>query len=91
MSLKRRALRSSKISKNVKVYSTFTCPFCIRTKQFLSENNIPFENYDVSSDQAKAEEMIKKSGQMGVPVLDIEGEIIIGFDKEKIKQALGIV
>lgn len=78
------------MAKSVKVYSTPTCPWCIRVKQFLSENNIPFENYDVSADQAKAEEMIQKSGQMGVPVLDIEGEIILGFDKEKIKQALGL-
>ena len=78
------------MSKSVKVYSTPTCPYCIRVKQFLAENNIPFENYDVSADQAKAEEMIQKSGQMGVPMLDIEGEIIVGFDKEKIKQALGL-
>jgi glutaredoxin-like YruB-family protein len=74
--------------KNVKVYSTPTCPWCIRTKQFLKENNIAFEDLDVSSDQAKSEEMVQKSGQMGVPVLDIEGQIIVGFDKEKIKQAL---
>lgn len=76
--------------KSVKVYSTSTCPYCIRAKQFLTENNIQFENVDVSADQAKAQELIKKSGQMGVPVLDIDGEIIIGFDKERIKQALGI-
>ena len=76
--------------KSVKVYSTPTCPYCIRTKQFLSDNNIAFENFDVAADQAKADEMIQKSGQMGVPVLDIEGEIIVGFDKEKIKQALGL-
>lgn len=74
----------------VKIYSTPSCPYCIRTKQFLSENNILFENYDVSTDQEKAEEMIKKSGQMGVPVLDIDGQIIIGFDKERIKKALGL-
>ncbi len=78
------------MAKNVKVYSTPTCPYCIRVKQFLTENNIAFENYDVSTDHAKAEEMIQKSGQMGVPVIDIEGELIVGFDKEKIKQALGI-
>jgi glutaredoxin-like YruB-family protein len=78
------------MAKSVKVYSTSTCPWCIRVKQFLGENNIPFENYDVSSDHAKADEMVQKSGQMGVPVLDIEGEIIVGFDKERIKQALGI-
>jgi glutaredoxin 3 len=76
--------------KSVLVYSTPTCPYCIRAKQFLSENNIQFTNYDVSGDQVKADEMIKKSGQMGVPVLDIEGEIIAGFDKERIKQVLGI-
>ena len=78
------------MAKRVTVYSTPTCPYCIRAKQFLTENNIPFENCDVSSDQQKAEEMIQKSGQMGVPVLDIEGEIIIGFDKDKIKTALGL-
>jgi len=78
------------MAKSVKVYSTPTCPYCIRVKQFLTENNIAFENYDVSTDHAKAEEMIQKSGQMGVPVIDIEGELIVGFDKEKIKQALEI-
>jgi glutaredoxin-like YruB-family protein len=76
------------MNKKVIVYSTPTCPWCIRAKQFLTENNIPFVSYDVSSDRAKAQEMIEKSGQMGVPVLDIEGEIIVGFDKEKIKQLL---
>ncbi|MCX5695478.1 MAG: glutaredoxin family protein [Candidatus Omnitrophica bacterium] len=77
------------MAKKVKIYSTPTCPWCIRVKQFLKENNIVFEDYDVSSDPAKAEEMVKKTGQMGVPVLDIEGEIIVGFDKEKIKASLG--
>lgn len=76
--------------KNVKVYSTPTCPFCIKTKQFLDEKGIKYENIDVSTDQAAAQEMVSKSGQMGVPVLDIEGKIIIGFDKEKISSALGI-
>jgi glutaredoxin-like YruB-family protein len=74
----------------VLVYSTPTCPWCIRVKQFLTENKISFENYDVGSDQAKAEEMIQKSGQMGVPVVDIDGTVIVGFDKDRIKQALGI-
>jgi glutaredoxin-like YruB-family protein len=76
------------MDKHVKIYSTPTCPYCIRAKQFLKDNNIPFEDTDVSSNQEAAEEMIQKSGQMGVPVLDIEGEIIVGFDKERIKQAL---
>ena len=78
------------MAKNVKVYSTSTCPWCLRVKQFLKDNNIVFEDYDVSNDRLKADEMVKKSGQMGVPVLDIEGEIIVGFDREKIKQSLGI-
>lgn len=78
------------MTKKVKVYSIPTCPYCIRAKQFLKDNNVEFENIDVSSDQAAAEQMIQKSGQMGVPVLEIEDEIIVGFDKEKIKQSLGI-
>lgn len=75
---------------HVKVYSTPTCPYCIRTKQFLKENSIVFDDIDVSSNQSAAEEMVQKSGQMGVPVLDIDGQIIVGFDKEKIKAALGL-
>ncbi len=78
------------MAKNVKIYSTPTCPWCIRVKQFLKDNNVLFEDYDVSSDRAKADEMVAKSGQMAVPVLDIEGEIIIGFDKERIKTTLGL-
>jgi len=76
--------------KNVKVYSTPTCPWCIRLKQFLLENNVAFENIDVSSDQAAGEEMMRKSGQMGVPVLDIDGQIIVGFDRGRIKDILGV-
>ncbi len=78
------------MSKNVKVYGTPTCPYCVRAKQYLKDNNVAFEDFDVSADRAKADEMIKKSGQMGVPVLDIEGQLIIGFDKDKIKNALGL-
>lgn len=78
------------MSKKVIVYSTSTCPFCIRAKQFLKDNNVEFINYDVGSDEAKAQEMIKVSGQMGVPVINIDGQIIIGFDKEQINKALGL-
>lgn len=78
------------MAKSVKIYSTPTCPYCIKAKQYLTENNISFEYFDVSLDDAKRDEMIKKSGQMGVPVLDVGGKIIVGFDKEAIKQALGI-
>lgn len=78
------------MAKKVTVYSTPTCPFCIRVKQFLKDSNIDFENIDVSTDQAKAQDMINRSGQMGVPVIDIDGVIIVGFDKDKIKETLGI-
>lgn len=78
------------MAKSVTVYSTSTCPFCIRAKQYLKDNNINFVSIDVSEDHEKAQEMIKKSGQMGVPVIEIDGEIIVGFDKEKIKEKLGL-
>ncbi len=78
------------MAKSVKIYSTTICPWCTRAKQFLKENNIEFQNIDVSGDQQAVDELKQKSGQMGVPVLDIEGEIIVGFDKERIKQSLGI-
>ena len=74
----------------VTVYSTPSCPYCIKAKEFLKENNIEFENIDVSSDQEKAQEMIDKTGQMGVPVIDIEGQLIVGFDKAAITKALGL-
>lgn len=72
----------------VKVYSTPTCPYCHLAKQFLAENKIEFEDIDVSANQQAAQEMIDKSQQMGVPVLDIDGTIVVGFDKAKIKQLL---
>ena len=78
------------MDKKVTVYSTPTCPFCIRAKQFLKESNVQFQDIDVSENHEKAQEMIKKSGQMGVPVIEIDGEIIVGFDKEKIKETLDI-
>ncbi|MFA5200301.1 MAG: glutaredoxin domain-containing protein [Candidatus Omnitrophota bacterium] len=76
--------------KSIKVYTTPTCPWCIRVKSFLRDNKINFQNFDVSSDQSAADEMVKKSGQMGVPVIDIDGQIIVGFDQERIKLALGL-
>ena len=75
---------------DVKIYSTPTCPYCKMAKEFLKENNIQFEELDVSSNQTAAQEMISKSGQMGVPVLDIKGQIVVGFDKARIKQLLGL-
>lgn len=75
---------------NVIVYFTPTCPFCKQTKAFLFEHKIDFIEIDVMADQDKAREMIQKSGQMGVPVIDINGEIVIGFDQKKLKELLKI-
>ena len=74
----------------VKVYSTKTCPWCNVAKEFLEKNNIEFEDVDVSADSRAAQEMVEKSGQRGVPVLDIEGTIIVGFNEPAIRQALNI-
>ena len=76
--------------KTVKVYSTNTCPYCTRAKEFLEENRIEFENINVSDDEEAAQEMIEKSGQMGVPVIVIGDEVIVGFDKYKIMEVLNL-
>jgi len=73
---------------NVKIYTTPTCTYCRMTKAFFKENNVEYEEIDVAADQSKAQVMFEKSGQMGVPVIEIDGKIIIGFDKEALKQAL---
>jgi len=78
------------MKKKLTVYSTPTCPYCIRTKEFLRENGVEFEDIDVSSDRAQAQKMIELSQQRGVPVLDFDGQIVVGFDKEKIKEHLGL-
>jgi len=74
----------------VKVYSTPSCPYCVALKNFLKENKIDFEDIDVSQDEKAREEMIQKTGQMGVPVIEINSEFIVGFDKERISQLLNI-
>jgi len=74
----------------VKVYSTPTCVYCKTLKEYLTKHNIIFEDIDVSKDEKQLQEMIKNSGQMGVPVVDIDGEVITGFDKVKIDQLLKI-
>lgn len=70
------------------VYSTDTCPWCDKVKDFLKQNKVKFEAIDVGKDRAKAKEMIEKSGQMGVPVIDVDGEIVVGFDVERLKRLL---
>ena len=74
----------------VKVYSTQSCPFCTTAKEFLKKNNVEFEDINVVENIEARKEMIEKSGQMGVPVLDIGGQIVVGFDKEKILNLLKI-
>ena len=75
--------------KTVKVYSTPSCPWCVRAKEYLKGKNIPFEDIDVAADTAKAKEMVQVSGQMGVPVITVDSEVIIGFDQNKLNQLLG--
>lgn len=74
----------------VTVYSTPTCPFCKMAKEFLKENKVDFKDLNVAEDEKARNEMIEKSGQMGVPVIDINGTVIIGFDKDKISEELGL-
>ena len=72
----------------VTVYSTPTCTYCNLAKDYFRKNGIQFTEYNVAQDMAKADEMVKKSGQMGVPVIDVNGKIIIGFNQPEIEQAL---
>jgi glutaredoxin-like YruB-family protein len=74
----------------IKVYSTSSCSYCVALKFYLKSHNIEFENIDISSSQELQNEMIEKSGQYEVPVLDINGQIILGFDKNKIDKLLDI-
>jgi len=77
-------------TKNVTIYSTPSCHYCLMAKDFFKENGIVYTEYNVASDIEKRKEMIEKSGQMGVPVIIIGEEIIIGFDKLKIIKLLGL-
>lgn len=74
--------------KNVQIYSTPTCHFCHMAKDYFQENNIEYTEHDVAADAEKRSEMMEKTGQMGVPVIDIAGEVIIGFNEAKIKELL---
>ena len=73
---------------SVIVYSTPTCPWCHKVKEYLTEKKIAFTDYNVAADTAKAEEMVNKTGQMAVPVIDIDGEIVIGFDRAQLDELL---
>ena len=80
----------NKPNAHVIVYSTPTCHFCTLAKEFFKENNIAYTEYNVLSDLEKRQEMVDKSGQMGVPVIDISGDIVVGFDEEQISKLLAL-
>jgi len=79
-----------KTKKKVTIYSTPTCSYCTLAKNYFADHKIEFSEVDVSLDQKEAEAMVQKSGQMGVPQIEIDGKIIVGFDKEAIDKELGI-
>ncbi|RLJ07425.1 MAG: NrdH-redoxin [Candidatus Aenigmatarchaeota archaeon] len=72
----------------VRVYTTPVCPWCERVKQFLREHGVEFEEVNVMEDRKAAIEMIEKSGQMGVPVIEIDGQIVVGYNPERLKELL---
>jgi len=73
---------------NVTIYTTPSCPYCNAAKDYFDENDISYTDYDVSENRKKAKEMIEKSGQRGTPVIDIDGEIVVGFNEEKLQSLL---
>lgn len=74
---------------NVKIYTTATCAFCHMAKEYFKTNDVEYSEVDVTSDPKAQDEMIQKSGQLGVPVIDIDGKIIVGFNRPQIDAALG--
>ncbi|MEX2013852.1 MAG: glutaredoxin family protein [Parcubacteria group bacterium] len=76
--------------KSVTIYSTSTCHFCRAAKEFFKENNIVFTDHDVSLDATKRAEMVTKSGQMGVPVIFVEDDLVIGFDEAQLRKLLNV-
>ena len=78
------------MEKKVKVYSTPACPWCHKAKDFLKEKNVEFTDFNIAEDEKARDEVVEKSGQMGVPVIEINGKIIVGFDKEAIEKELGV-
>jgi glutaredoxin 3 len=72
----------------VTIYTTPSCGYCRVAKDWFRSNRVPFTEYDVSADQRRAEEMVRKSGQMGVPVIDVNGKVIVGFNRPAIEGAL---
>ena len=78
------------MAKKIVIYSTEFCPWCRKAKEFFKEHKIKYKEFDVGKDDKKAKEMMEKSGQKGVPVIEIDGEIMVGFDEEKLREFLKI-
>jgi len=74
--------------KKVVIYTTPTCPYCRRAKEYLWQRGIPYQDINVAADKEAAHEMIKRSGQMGVPVILVDGELIVGFNQAKLDEML---
>ena len=74
----------------IKLYTTSTCPWCVKVKEFLKANNVKYLEVNVGADERARNEMFEKSGQFGVPVADVNGTIIVGYDKEALKKALSL-
>jgi len=75
---------------NIKIYSTPTCPYCKMAKAYFKEKGLEYEDIDVSANEVARKEAVEKSGIVGVPIIDIDGQIVAGFDKEKINQLLNL-
>lgn len=76
--------------KKVTIYSTPTCTYCQAAKKFFADNGVEYTEHDVSTDEAKRNEMVEKSNQMGVPVILVDDELVVGFDEGKLKELLGL-
>jgi glutaredoxin-like YruB-family protein len=76
------------MKKEAKIYTTPTCAYCQMAKEWFKENNIEYEELDVSQDEEKRKNLIEKTGQMAVPVIEVGGQIVIGFDKTKLSELL---
>jgi glutaredoxin 3 len=72
----------------ISIYTTPSCGYCVKAKDYFRSNKVPFTEYNVASDRRRADEMVQKSGQMGVPVIEIHGKIIVGFNQPEIEKAL---
>lgn len=79
------------MQKNVTIYSTPTCHYCHMAKDFFKANNVAYTEYDVASDLSKRKEMLDKSGQMGVPVITVDDQLVVGFNKPQLAKMLGFI